>query len=78
MCEPIELGKRQVLFGVCDSDIVNHVIIVCKDIINRRNNLDLEHLKTRMVMERETEAYIAKWGGTMEKHCTKWIAWMRS
>ena len=77
VCESFVLEKKHALFGVEENKFVNHVIIVCKDIINRKDDLAIEHLKARMQMEMETEKCIAKWKGSMDKHNDKWNAWNR-
>ena len=76
--DPIVLAKRNVLFGVKDSNLVNHVIIICKDIISKNGALDLYHVITRMKMEKETEECIAQWNGRVEECHGKWDAVCRS
>ena len=70
--DSIVLGKKHVLFGVSKNKFVNHVIIVCKDIINHKDVLDLEYLKARMKIEKETEMCIAEWNDTLDRFNEKW------
>ena len=72
--DQIVLNKRHALLGGIESDLVNHVLIVCKDIISWSDVLDIKHLKTRMKIEQETEKRIAQWNDDIEKYNTKWNA----
>ena len=53
--DPIVLGKKQALFGVDLGIFVCHVIIVCKEIIRHKDILELNHVKARMKIEKESE-----------------------
>ena len=72
ICESIVLRKREVLFGVVENKLANHVIVICKDIISHKIVLDIKHVESRMRIEKEAEMCIAEWSGSLESYREKW------
>ena len=66
------LDERTVLFGLGKTDIVNHVIIIAKQLIQENKALCLELLKKFVAIDRTTEETIARISGNLTNFERKW------
>ena len=68
------LNKKMVILGASECFLVNHVISIGKNMINRNSRLNMGELLARVDIEKKTEEIIARRKGNLENFHEKWAA----
>ena len=68
------LNKKMVILGASECFLVNHVISIGKNMINRNSRLNMGELLARVDIDKKTEEIIARRKGNLENFLEKWAA----